>query len=192
MNEINKTKDEKEQKTKRRGRKPVKVEMTDYQEKMLMQIRQSTKASQAHVMRAEIIMRAYADESNLQIAQEMVCDRGTVIKWRKRWSESQSRLQDAEENVTEGGYRKLIEATLSDAERSGRPNTFTAEQLCQIIAVAVQKPEEYGCPVTHWTPYELTQIVIKEGIVNSISPRHIGRFLKGMRLETPSVTILAE
>ncbi len=178
------TKDEKEQKGKKRGVKPVEVKVTEFQEKVLRQIMKSTKASQANVMRAEIVMRAYAEESNVQIAREMECDRGTVIKWRKRWSENQESLQEVEDKVTESGYRKVIEGTtLSDAERSGRPNTFTAEQLCQIIAVAVQKPEEYGCPVTHWTPYELAQTVIKEGIVSSISPRHVGRFLKGVRFE---------
>ena len=78
-----------------------------------------------------------------------------------------------------------------DEERSGRPNTFTSEQLCQIIAVACQSPEELGRPVTHWTPQELALEVVKQSIVESISVRHIGRFLKGMSIETASVTILA-
>ena len=57
--------------------------------------------------------------------------------------------------------------------------TFTAEHLTQIIAVACEQPEECGRPVTHWTPRELTDEVIKRGIVETISPRHVDRFLKG-------------
>ena len=33
-----------------------------------------------------------------------------------------------------------------------------------------------GRPVTHWTPRELADEVIKRGIVPSISARHVGRF----------------
>ena len=49
----------------------------------------------------------------------------------------------------------------------------------------------WGHPVTHWTPQELALEVVKQSIVESISVRHIGRFLKGMSIETASVTILA-
>ena len=53
-----------------------------------------------------------------------------------------------------------------------------AEQLTQIIAVACEQPEECGRPVTHWTPKELADEVVKRGIVDTISPRHVDRLLK--------------
>ncbi len=176
---------------KSRGSHPIVVTTTELQEKILKQIAKSTRVSHAYVMRAKIILGAYAGKRNAVIARELNCDRGTVTIWRRRWAEKQSVVAEAEGDVIESGYRKLIETALSDEARSGRPNTFTAEQYCQIIAVAVQEPEEYDCPVSHWTPRELAQVVIKEGIVSSISPRHIGRFLKGVRSETASVAILA-
>ena len=37
-----------------------------------------------------------------------------------------------------------------------------------IITVACEPPEKSGRPVTHWTPRELTDEVIKRGIVASI------------------------
>jgi transposase-like protein len=37
---------------------------------------------------------------------------------------------------------------------------------------------ECGRPVTHWTPRELADEAVKRKIVSSISPRHVGRFLK--------------
>ena len=55
----------------------------------------------------------------------------------------------------------LLAEVLSDRERPGGPSTFSAEQLTKIIAVACEKPEESGRPVTHWTPTELADEVIK-------------------------------
>jgi putative transposase len=73
---------------------------------------------------------------------------------------------------------KVVEV-LEDRERSGAPSTFTAEQLCQIMAVACEKrPEECGRPVSHWTARELADEAKARGIVAGISPRHVGRFLK--------------
>ena len=66
----------------------------------------------------------------------------------------------------------------SDLPRSGSPGKFTAEQVTQILAVACEDPEASGRPVTHWTPRELADEVAKRGIVESISPRQVGRFLK--------------
>jgi putative transposase len=58
--------------------------------------------------------------------------------------------------------------------------------------VACEDPQESGRPVTHWTPRELAEEVIKRGIVTSISPRSVGRFLGRRRLEAPSEPLLAE
>ena len=53
------------------------------------------------------------------------------------------------------------------------------EPLAMIIAVACELPEDCGRPVTHWTPREWVDEVVKRGIVDSISPRHVDRLLKG-------------
>ena len=86
----------------------------------------------------------------------------------------------------------MVQETLADRPRSGSPGKFSAEQLCQIIAVACQPPAESGRPVSHWTAQELADEVVKQEIVESISPRHIGRFLKGIGFEAASVTVLAD
>jgi putative transposase len=73
---------------------------------------------------------------------------------------------------------KVLDA-LEDEERPGTPATFTPEQLCGIVALACEvKPEECGRPVSHWTARELADEAVKRKIVPSISPRHVGRFLK--------------
>jgi putative transposase len=86
----------------------------------------------------------------------------------------------------------LIQTLLDDMPRAGRPPTFTAEQLAQLIALACTPPAEVGCPVTHWTPRELALELQRQQIIPSISPRSVGRFLKGVRPQAPSHPVLAQ
>ena len=126
------------------------------------------------VTRAQIVLAAAAGQNNQQIADQLQIRRGTVRQWRRRWRTAANALA----LIPEGDLREQIVATLADAPRSGAPATFTAEQLCQVVAVACEKPEASGRPVTHWTPTELAAEVIQRGIVSQISPRSVGRFLK--------------
>ncbi len=66
---------------------------------------------------------------------------------------------------------------LVDAPRPGGPATFSLEQILQLFAIACEKPETYGRAISHWTARELADEMIKQGIVESISPRHVGRLL---------------
>ena len=68
---------------------------------------------------------------------------------------------------------------LSDAPRPGTPATYPAEIVCQIIAVSCEDPLKCGHPISHWTPQALRLEVIKREMVEDISVRQIGRFLKG-------------
>jgi hypothetical protein len=43
--------------------------------------------------------------------------------------------------------------------------------------------------VSHWTPTELAAEAIKRGIVEKISPRSVGRFLRMKLLYNPIVTV---
>lgn len=70
-----------------------------------------------------------------------------------------------------------VSEILDDAPRSGAPGTFTPEPICQLFAMACEKPSNYGRPISHWTPRELADELKKQGFVDSISPRHVGRLL---------------
>ena len=59
------------------------------------------------------------------------------------------------------------------------------------MAVACEVPQASNRPVSHWTPRELADEVIKRGMVPTISPRRIGRFFKGRGLTTASVAVVA-
>ena len=63
---------------------------------------------------------------------------------------------------------------LQDGERPGAPATFSLEQILQLFAIACAPPETYGRPLSHWTPRELAMEVVKQGIVEAISPGACG------------------
>ena len=81
---------------------------------------------------------------------------------------------------------------LEDNPRRGAPSTFSAEQICQIVAIACQTPQTCDRPISHWTASELANETEKRGIVKRISPRQTGRFLKSVRFTAPSVSLLAQ
>src|SRR5207249_986229 len=57
----------------------------------------------------------------------------------------------------------------------------------EIVAVACEAPTDSGRPVSHWTPREVAEEVRKRGIVETISTRSVGRFLKSGRFTAASV-----
>jgi putative transposase len=111
-------------------------------------------------------------------ADELGVDRQRVRRWRHRWAKANEALASAEnEGASDKELEKLIIGLLADEERSGAPSKFSAEQVVGIIALACEPPSESGLPVSHWTPPELAREAIKRGIVESISPRQVDRFL---------------
>ena len=132
------------------------------------------------VERSTIILLSADGVSNEGIGRQLRVDRQRARRWRTRWVAAEERLAAAEqEGANDKDLAALLRELLSDEPRPGGPSTFTAEQLTQIIAVACELPEESGLPVTHWTPQELADEVMKRGIVQTISARHVDRLLKG-------------
>ena len=62
-----------------------------------------------------------------------------------------------------------LEDRLQDGPRPGAPARITADQRCQIEALACEKPEKSGRPITQWTAREIADEVMKRKIVESIS-----------------------
>ena len=80
---------------------------------------------------------------------------------------------------------------LSDQPRPGTPPTFGPEVAVQIVALACRSPEEFGRPISHWTPRELAEEAVKQGIVSGISAATVTNFLKGGQVATASQCLLA-
>jgi len=159
----------------------AKVKVSDRQRAILEKwVRHKADSPYRLVERCRIIQMSAEGVSNSEQARRLDVDRQRPRRWRRRWVEAEERLAEAErEGVTDRDLGELLEEVLSDEQRPGIAPKFSAEQLTQIIAVACERPEECGRPVTHWTPRELADELKKRGVVSSISPRHVDRVLKG-------------
>jgi hypothetical protein len=94
--------------------------------------------------------------------------------------------------VTDKKLMTLIKQILSDSQRAGTTKTFSVEQIVQIVAIACEDPSSSERPISHWTPRELASEAVKRGIVAQISPRSVGRFLKGSHSKTTSPSLLVK
>jgi transposase len=116
---------------------------------------------------------------NTKIAEKVGIKKISVGKWRRRWFEKADALREVEESETKRiDYRRYIEGVLSDAARPGKPAKFTEEQLCQILLVASEKPEDSDVPLSHWSLSSLSLELQRRGIVESISTSQLCIFLK--------------
>lgn len=160
------------------GKKAAKVTLTWRQRAVLEPLARARTAPQRLVERCRVVLMSAEGRDNEDQAAELGIDRQRVRRWRGRWARASATLAVAEgDGATEKDLEKLILAVLADDERSGAPARFTAEQVAAIIALACEPPAESGLPVSHWTPAELAREAIKRKVVESISPRHIDRFL---------------
>ena len=113
-----------------------------------------------------MILAAAEGKNNSQIARELGVSVDTVRQWRMRCIGLQATSLD-DVSVSE---------RLADVSRPGRPSQITAEQICQMIALACEQPKDR--PISHWTGREIADEVMARGIVKQISPRHAARLLK--------------
>jgi putative transposase len=145
---------------------------------------------QALVRRAKIILAAAAGQRNEPIAQLLGCSPTTVRLWRTRWAAAVAVLAASEADPRD--LPAVIATVLADAPRSGTPDTFTAEQIVQILNLACTPPPDANRPVNAWTPRELADEAVKRQIVSAISPRSVGRFKKSGPAQAASLSLLAE
>jgi putative transposase len=161
---------------------PIKIELSAEEKSALEQIVRRAKSEHRIVGRAKIILKLAAGENNSQIARQLEVDRSKVLLWRGRWWEEWARLK---EQVSEAKpLLKVVEEMLSDKPRAGAPATFSAEQIVQIMAISCEKPEDSQRPISHWTVRELADEALKREIVEQISRRSVGRFLKAGGVKT--------
>jgi putative transposase len=153
------------------------LDMTTSERELIEHIIRQGTNPQWLVTRAKIVLKAGNGQSTRSIGHELGLTRNTVRLWRERWQASSANraIQAAETPAT---LRKVIEQSLSDADRSGGPMKFTAEQVVQIVAISCEEVTASDYPVSHWTPKEVAAEAIKRGIVSQISQRQVGRFLK--------------
>ncbi len=175
------------------GPRPTPITVSARQRAALQSIPKRHTAVQRLVRRVRIVL-ALADNPVVEaVAEQLHFNRLTVRLWRDRWLQAATVLEQAEQQqASDSQLLHLIEHLLTDASRPGTPATFTPEQLVQLVAVACEPPEKSGRPIDHWTHRELADELHKRGIVSTISPRSVGRFLKGSRSATAPQPLLAQ
>ena len=144
------------------------VNLSDAERNGLEKLIKRHQVGQQIALRARIVLAAAGGLKNKEIAQTYSVTLDTVSLWRNRWV----KLQDISLDDLS------IEDRLQDAPRPGAPAQITADQRCQIEALACEKPEIHGRPITNWTAREIADELKKRKIVTNISPRHAARLLK--------------
>jgi putative transposase len=139
-------------------------------------------AGQQLVLRGRIILAAADGVNQSTIAAQLGTTINTVRHWRRRWLG----LQDVPFEEVDAEER------LADAPRSGTPTRITADQVCQIVALACEAPADSERPISQWTGREVAEEVVKRGIVERISGRHAARLLKIGRPQAASRPLLAD
>lgn len=149
-----------------RGPQPAELTLSETEQKELEALIRRHSTPQQIAQRARMILAAGEGKRNGQIARELGACVDTVRKWRMHWLGLQAVcLEDLS-----------ISERLADLPRPGRPAEITAEQICQMIALACEQPKER--PISHWTGREIAEEVMARGIVFKISARHAARVFK--------------
>jgi putative transposase len=151
-----------------RGPKPPVVALSREERRGLEGLVRAHRTPQQVALRARIVLAAADGQNNTQIARHLGVDADTVRHWRMRWLGMQAAsLEDLP-----------LAERLTDAPKPGAPARITAEQVCQVVALACEGPEKAGRPISQWRSREIADEIMKRGIIDQISPRHAARLVK--------------
>jgi putative transposase len=158
-------------------RRASEIKLSEKERRILEQNSKGTHTPLHLKKRSAIILLSAAGKSNKAIKREMEIDNKTIRLWRNRYSGQKEELERTE-GESPHKMRSKITEILSDEQRSGGPPKFTDEQVACIIALSLESPSNLELPFSHWSPRLLRIEAIKRGIVEEISERQVGRFLK--------------
>jgi transposase len=149
-------------------KRATQVVLTEKEQEALTRISRRYRSEQQVALRARIVLAAVQGHSNAAIARELQINVDTVRLWRDRWVGLQGLDVDT----------LSVAERLQDAPRPGKQPQITAQQRCQMAALACEAPSKAGRPISQWTGREIADEVMARGIVKQISPRHAARLLK--------------
>ena len=120
------------------GPKSAEIILTEKTKQALLKLERAHKTGQQIGKRAKIIRLLCLGETDGNVAQAVGVTRLTVRHWRQRWL----LLEPIPfEELT-------VKERLEDLPRAGAPAKITADQRCQLEAIACQPPEKYGRPIS--------------------------------------------
>ncbi|WP_431784968.1 IS630 family transposase, partial [Streptomyces chumphonensis] len=118
------------------GPKPLSLELSERERRVLRGWLRKRTAGQALVLRARIVLACAEGRPNAQVAQELGVSRETVRKWRSRF------VADRLEGLV-------------DAPRSGAPRQITDEQVESLVARTLGQAPPSGD--SHWSTRSMAQ-----------------------------------
>jgi transposase len=152
-------------------RSPYRVVLTDADRRVVTARARSQRAAQRDVLRARIVLAAAEGTANAQIARRLGICEDTVRKWRARF-------------CTEGL------AGLADRPRPGHRRTFSAVAEAEVKALACELPAEADVPLSRWSYTELAVEAVTRGVVETISPSTVGRWLRADAIRPVAVPVV--
>ncbi|MCX6031762.1 MAG: helix-turn-helix domain-containing protein [Chloroflexi bacterium] len=138
------------------GRQPPIVNLSQVEQDGLEQLVNAHSTAQQIALRARIILTAKQGLNNEQVARKLQVGVDMVQQWRQRWLAGQG-IPLA---------KLTVEERLYDLPRAGKPSAITTDQLCQITALACEKPEQSERPISQWSGREIADEIMKRGIVS--------------------------
>jgi len=138
---------------------PYRVVLSGAERLVLTTRARSQRCAHRDVLRARIVLAAAADMTNAAIARDLQVCQDTVRKWRARFCRD--------------GLAGLV-----DRARPGRRRTFSKTVQAEVKALACELPAETEVPLARWSHTELAAEAVSRGVVDSISPSTVGRWLR--------------
>lgn len=133
------------------------IELTDEQRKLLRKVLRQKSQPARVLRRCQMLLEAEKGKTDREISEVVGCSTQCVANLRKRYND--------------GGF----DATLYDAPRSGKPRTFSEEQMMAMVHMSAETP-----PAGHqrWTLNLLCEEASRRKIVEKISISSMYNFLK--------------
>ena len=107
-------------------------EMSEKEREIIQQTARARTAAVRQVERTRIIQASAAGQSVVEIASGLQLKEAKVRQWIHRFNE---RGLDG----------------LEDAARAGRPATYSAEEVSEVVAASLTDPQSLGLPFASWT-----------------------------------------
>jgi transposase len=148
-----------------RGRKPRPVTLARGDLPRLQRIARQVSLPYFQVQRARIVLAIAGGQPVQQVAARCECDPATVWRLCRRYEEAG------------------LAALLAEPDRSGRPVRVSPLQRARIIQLACLEPVAKGLHITHWSSAELARQAVRDGIIDTISPRSVRRILHTVDLQ---------
>lgn len=116
------------------------------------------------VVRAQTILLLADGVSQSEVGRRVGLRRRIVRKWAERFVD-----------------RGLL--GLEDAPRSGRPPRFPPIVATHLVKLACELPDDEARSLSTWTCAELARTLIRDGVVDTISPSSVQRILASEKLK---------